>query len=1536
MASDSTKLEWDSNKSSKGCVLCSKPWGTFKNRRHHCRKCGRLVCESCSQNRYALEESGDKKRVCDHCYLILTKKEELKKEVIRKKERSAELLSITSNISNCIVDVFYLDGSFKTLSLDPNTDVAQLSAQVCFSARVALFEVKQNLFDPAQYTLLQTSQNILDIFKRWEDEDWHYAKLVVPLLDSSSGSVDHTNNTTTSQGSRPLSRRAVLRGKLATSDGTTLDWLLSDDEETVEDPALDEALFSVVGAGEDRPEGSVMGDQSAVMSDPDTLSPRHSADRTGQPPESPPPGEKDKEQGREVKEGPLTSPSSSDRRSVSRWKSLGRHRSWNKDGQVKLDQNKIKDYVGKLKNQIFSMRRQVKQLQTKYQVLRATCFKKGKLPPQFKHLEYLLETDSEKKARDPQDPFHCRQSITQADKARKSFAWTGLVGSNPVDDVKTTAAPPSTSAFSSVGAISITRPLGAKSKSLGAEFALYSPATQLPPPPLTTAFGFGGLGSTTGGGAFSQTQLGSSKSHENSFSGSTAPWQGRSLMKDFSNSHAAGSSVTVGSAESESGGDWETSRSQSPLPLSPSAASTTVQGAAQSFHRGPSTQVGPQSQVLEQVDWTQEGEWLSSLQYSRLPATSLQQLVRRFFGHAHHMEVFCHLYGGAMVQLMLQDASSWADSTHGEREVMEVLRQKTESKDAGAPQGETAGQQLLLHVYAMASALDDVFLFVTDVQEDWRCKLRLWLLRMFACSVRLPVTEPEMLSSAVDCLRREDLHCSEEVLTSLERALDAALLRRVPFWKGLFGAEGSCDRSALALKYQQTRAPGSKLPKGVEIPSSVGGTPDFEEDPTVVEAWADSVLQDPHASSTCTVAHLLRVAVALETESSSSTAVDSSSATATVVSLVSSNTSSTMGSGVKEDPAEKSKNALTSIKGWLGVSGGTTQMLAVGQYLDNLLDAFQHIVGDWLGVLPVEWEVLTKFQRKAFDLIKNCVRPFYDRNKQELLPQQSLWLLRFLEKFSHLLEKFGGDKVVLLDFLQDFAEDVQGTCGQRICRDLKKEIKTILIQDQRNSALLTQAVSSSNGAADDSTVTSDTQGEKTIGEDKLVSGWPRRLLRLLRKVLGWIPKDVSSLLELHFGTLLLDTLSDVVDAQQKWLSTAVSEKYSAMLVQKLSVFVNNQYSFVFGLNEAVDLWAGHLDDQHLEKIANQLAKLSDQLLEGVAACVEVMSQVAQTEVRDALRAGLFKSGWENDIGCLLGMKDRVKKTLLRQLQTFLNAQLLQEKKEEILQLVLIHCLEAVVAFYLEAMFVNYTSISMNFTVLARLGEDLEVLTQFAAEVKGAIFSAEAGQKPHRVYLSADKGKNGSNGAPVGKHRWRLFRGLRLRMGRRNSARSLQSRSRSASRSRAGSEGGAPASPANEDPGSEEEDEFSMGSRPTPGAAVMNSTANTNAEEWRETSVLNRRRFDDLMKPLTHVNLAMQMSNQFLPQFVKNELYQDFGLVSVNIWQLIMFWRGEGKDSIHLAYETHFRNWSPLASSVEPLVPSIAPFLFKIKPANLIK
>ncbi|XP_044735597.1 pleckstrin homology domain-containing family F member 2 isoform X2 [Chrysoperla carnea] len=56
------------------CMHCKKTQFTVLNRRHHCRKCGGVVCGPCSNKRFLLPNQSSKPlRVCLQCYDILSR-----------------------------------------------------------------------------------------------------------------------------------------------------------------------------------------------------------------------------------------------------------------------------------------------------------------------------------------------------------------------------------------------------------------------------------------------------------------------------------------------------------------------------------------------------------------------------------------------------------------------------------------------------------------------------------------------------------------------------------------------------------------------------------------------------------------------------------------------------------------------------------------------------------------------------------------------------------------------------------------------------------------------------------------------------------------------------------------------------------------------------------------------------------------------------------------------------------------------------------------------------------------------------------------------------------------------------------------------------------------------------------------------------------------------------------------------------------------------------------------------------------------------
>nr|XP_031309771.1 zinc finger FYVE domain-containing protein 26 isoform X1 [Camelus dromedarius]XP_031309772.1 zinc finger FYVE domain-containing protein 26 isoform X1 [Camelus dromedarius] len=73
-ATPPARHQWVPDESESICMVCCRERFTMFNRRHHCRRCGRLVCSSCSTEKMVVEGCRENPtRVCDQCYSYFNK-----------------------------------------------------------------------------------------------------------------------------------------------------------------------------------------------------------------------------------------------------------------------------------------------------------------------------------------------------------------------------------------------------------------------------------------------------------------------------------------------------------------------------------------------------------------------------------------------------------------------------------------------------------------------------------------------------------------------------------------------------------------------------------------------------------------------------------------------------------------------------------------------------------------------------------------------------------------------------------------------------------------------------------------------------------------------------------------------------------------------------------------------------------------------------------------------------------------------------------------------------------------------------------------------------------------------------------------------------------------------------------------------------------------------------------------------------------------------------------------------------------------------
>ena len=120
------------------------------------------------------------------CYETLELKRQVQMEANYQRERELALLNATSKVSDSLVRVYFLDGSFKTVFYDSSVTAADIIAKICFSVKIALFEVHRDIKNPNEYCLVPENECIGDITVRWERNGADNAKFVVPIYDVNS------------------------------------------------------------------------------------------------------------------------------------------------------------------------------------------------------------------------------------------------------------------------------------------------------------------------------------------------------------------------------------------------------------------------------------------------------------------------------------------------------------------------------------------------------------------------------------------------------------------------------------------------------------------------------------------------------------------------------------------------------------------------------------------------------------------------------------------------------------------------------------------------------------------------------------------------------------------------------------------------------------------------------------------------------------------------------------------------------------------------------------------------------------------------------------------------------------------------------------------------------------------------------------------------------------------------------------------------------------------------------------------------------
>lgn len=384
-------------------------------------------------------------------------------------------------------------------------------------------------------------------------------------------------------------------------------------------------------------------------------------------------------------------------------------------------------------------------------------------------------------------------------------------------------------------------------------------------------------------------------------------------------------------------------------------------------------------------------------------------------------------------------------------------------------------------------------------------------------------------------------------------------------------------------------------------------------------------------------------------------------------------------------------------------------------------------------------------------------------------------------------------------------------------------------------------------------------------------------------------------------------------------------KLSAPSFDKLCLFINNQYYFVSLISDTIEAWAYEVEDHYMSKISEKLEAISKLYKESAISAGEILTRILCADIKDILRHeknGLFTKSWENSVKSLTMLKGCLKKHLSGVCYNLNND---IDGCTEMRQSIVYEACSSAVSIYIEAMLCSPTislSTLNNVTNIGsttgtshtqeRLMEDVEVLTKLFEELRASKAVTAEEEKPI-VYTTQNAATTAASSNAKQYKRKKLTVGIVGSLFRRSNS------------SNAGSGGGMQRSNSSADLKASVSSEnlaslSHTGSSSNNLAAMAVSPGSGSGSGSGGSSVTsNKQKFSDLLKPLTHIVFACQMEGQDLVEFVKQELYLDFGVVCVRLWQLLMHWKAERKDLVEEAFHEAFDDWTPRRLQGDPLM-----------------
>lgn len=427
-----------------------------------------------------------------------------------------------------------------------------------------------------------------------------------------------------------------------------------------------------------------------------------------------------------------------------------------------------------------------------------------------------------------------------------------------------------------------------------------------------------------------------------------------------------------------------------------------------------------------------------------------------------------------------------------------------------------------------------------------------------------------------------------------------------------------------------------------------------------------------------------------------------------------------------------------------------------------------------------------------------------------------------------------------------------------------------------------------------------------------------------------------------------------------------SQEPMANPLEKLCVFINNHSTFSLSLNQLVESWSSTVEDESLvDKIYDKVESTLINFQENSAAGVEIFVTVYNAEIRNILKNGLFRNNWDDSI------------TVIKELQTFvtnrtafINQNISPSIMDSIVirRTIIIEGCSTVINTYIECLLltiINYYNsnsnakdtlttalqsvrgaviLSLSVNVINRLNEDLELITKIFETVKNAIIISDSEEDlasalntTHTIDQNKYEKKNNKRNkrlkSVMSKHLSKLSYNSKRNNSSNNSnnQNSIDDDDDDMSVMTATTTGNKsyrnlpPKVAFNANLSNLCDDDESISNATT--NAVNSASTNIKSAAWSnvEKNALRQqytKLFESLLIPLKDLVIATQMKSAYLVDFVKSELFRDFGKeCAVKVWNLLMIWRNESKAEIAKIFQEQLLAWYSANSIANTISPS---------------